>query len=214
MKTLKGLLIIICSVMLLAPSAQAQDNGYMPSMVVKTNPLAALGGPFWVTIIPITGEYKVLFEMRTLPKQSVTLGASFLGPSLLINLDEITSEGTDISGINTSGFRGQLFYKFYIGRNTEAPEGFYLGPHFSYAMATIVNKDNEADKLGGTKLNINGVFGYQIITDGGFALDIFTGLGLRKLGFTAEGDSGDIFDFVEDKMSPGVVFGINFGFAF
>jgi len=184
-------------------------------MVVKTNPLAALGGPFWVVIVPLTGEYKALFEIKTLPKQSLTVGASFLGPSLILNLDEITSEGEDISGINTAGFRAQLWYKFYIGRNKEAPEGFYLGPHVSYASANITSKDVDSDKLGMAKLNFNAVIGYQLITNGGFALDIFTGLGMKNLAYSAEGESGEILDFeMDDKFSPSVVLGLNFGFAF
>ncbi len=121
MKKLKGLLIIVCAVLLLAPGTQlqAQDSDYTPTMVLKTNPMAALGGPFWVLIIPLTGEYKALFEIKTLPKQSVTIGASFLGPSLLLNMDDITSEGESLSGINTAGFRAQLWDKFYIGRDKE-----------------------------------------------------------------------------------------------
>ncbi|MDX2413835.1 MAG: hypothetical protein QNK33_01470 [Bacteroidales bacterium] len=215
MKKLFGLLIIISAFMLLAPTAQAQESDYAPTMVIKTNPLAALGGPFWVVIIPLTGEYKALFEIKTLAKQSVTIGASFLGPSLLLNMDEITTEGEDISGINTAGFRAQLWYKFYIGRDKEAPEGFYLGPHISYATANLTSKDVTSDKLSMVKLNVNAVIGYQLITSGGFAFDVFTGLGLKNLGFTAEGDSGDILDFeMDDKFTPSVVLGINFGFAF
>ena len=37
---------------------------------IKTNPLSALGGPFWVVIVPITGEYKVLFETKVSNKSS------------------------------------------------------------------------------------------------------------------------------------------------
>lgn len=215
MKRLKSILFIICAIMILAPSGiQAQDGGDMPGMVIKTNPLAALGGPFWVTIVPLTGEYKVLFEKRTNEKQSVMVGASFLGPSLILNLDEITSEGEDISGINTAGFRAQIWYKFYLG-NTSAPEGFYLGPHVSYAAASLVNKDNTSDKLKMSKLNINAVIGYQLIAGNGFALDIYTGLGGRNIGFTAEGDSEEVLDFeMDNKFSASVTFGINFGYAF
>lgn len=215
MKKLKSILIIICAVMLMAPSVQAQDGDFSPTMVVKTNPLAALGGPMWLAILPLTGEYKALFEIKTAPKQAVTIGASFLGPSLLINLDQLSVDEDGISNLNTSGFRGQLWYKFYIGRDTEAPKGFYVGPHVSYASASLVINDNDADKLGIQKINFNGVIGYQIITSGGFALDIYTGLGAKNIKYNVGGDSGDIIDAeLEDKFTPAVTFGLNFGYAF
>ncbi|MEZ5001200.1 MAG: hypothetical protein R2744_10245 [Bacteroidales bacterium] len=214
MKKLKGLLIIIIALVLVTPAVQSQESSFNPKMVIKTNPLSALGGPFWVTIVPITGEYKILFEIKTLPKQSFTLGASYLGPSLLLNLDEITNEGSEVSGIKTSGFKVQGMYKFFISRNTEAPEGFYVGPHGSYATASLTSKDNTADKIIATKINFDGVIGYQMITDGGFALDLYTGLGFKNRTWKYEGTSSDTFDFGDDKSSPTVAFGFNFGYAF
>ncbi len=215
MKGFRKVLLMIIIVMLGVSSTMAQGENNSHRFVIKTNPLAALGGPFWVTIIPITGEYKVLFEARTLPKQSITLGASYLGPSLLLNLDELTNEGEDVSGINTSGFRGQLMYKFFLSRDSEAPEGLYVGPHFSYAAASISSKDNTSDKIDMMKMNFNGVIGYQMITNGGFALDIFTGLGLKSRKWTASGDSEEIFDVpFQNKATASVAFGFSFGYAF
>jgi hypothetical protein len=215
MKKLRNILIIISALLILVPAARAQDSDYTPRMVLKTNPLAALGGPMYITILPITGEYKVLFELKTTAKQSVTLGASFLGPSLLINLDQLAVDDDGISQLNTSGFRGQLWYKFYIGRDTEAPKGFYVGPHFSFASANLIVNDVDENKLGIQKINFNGVIGYQIISDGGFALDIFTGLGVKNIKYTIEGDTDEIIDAeFDDKFTPGVVFGLNFGYAF
>jgi len=193
--------------------AQTGDNSHR--FVIKTNPLAALGGPFWVTIVPVTGEYKVLFEARTMPKQSITLGASYLGPSLLLNLDELTNEGEEVSGVKTSGFRGQLMYKFFLSRDTEAPEGLYVGPHFSYASASIASKDNTSNKINMMKMNFNGIIGYQLITSGGFALDVFTGLGVKSSKWTPEGDSEEIFDVpFQNKAAASVAFGFSFGYAF
>jgi len=215
MKGLRNILLMIIIVLLGASSTMAQEGNTQQRFVIKTNPLAALGGPFWVAFIPITGEYKLLFEAKTLPKQSVTLGASYIGPSLLLNLDELTSEGEDVSGISTAGFRGQLIYKFFLSRDTEAPEGLYVGPHFSYASATITSKDNSDDKVDMMKMNLNGIIGYQLISSGGFALDIFTGLGVKSRKWTTSGDSEDIFDLsYNDKASASVAFGFSFGYAF
>lgn len=215
MKGIRKVTVMIIVIMLGLSSAMAQTGDNSHRFVIKTNPLAALGGPFWVTIVPITGEYKILFEAKTMPKQSVTLGASYLGPSLLLNLDELTNEGEEVSGINTSGFRGQLMYKFFLSRDTEAPEGLYVGPHFSYAAASISSKDDSTNRINMTKLNFNGVIGYQLITNGGFALDIFTGLGVKSSKWTGEGESEEIFDVpFQDRASASVAFGLSFGYAF
>ncbi|MEA1886659.1 MAG: hypothetical protein U9N72_05570 [Bacteroidota bacterium] len=215
MKGIRNILLMIIIVLLGSTATMAQEGNTEHRFVIKTNPLAALGGPFWVTIVPVTGEYKVLFEAKTLPKQSVTLGASYLGPSLLLNLDELTSEGENVSGIKTSGFRGQLMYKFFLSRDTEAPEGLYVGPHFSYASASIASKDNTDNKIDMMKMNVNGIIGYQLITSGGFALDVFTGLGLKSSKWTPEGNSEEVFDVpFESKASASVAFGFSFGYAF
>lgn len=215
MKRLRRILLMIIIAMLGVSSIMAQTENDSYRFVIKTNPLAALGGPFWVTIIPVTGEYKVLFEARTMPKQSITLGTSYLGPSLLLNLDELTNEGEQVSGVKTSGFRGQLIYKFFLSRDTEAPEGLYVGPHFSYASASIASKDNTANRVNMMKMNFNGLIGYQLISSGGFALDIFTGLGVKSSKWTPEGDSEEVFDITfQDKASASVAFGFSFGYAF
>lgn len=182
---------------------------------IKTNPLSALGGPFWLVIVPLTGEYKALFETAVSAKSSVQLGVGFIGPSVLINLDDITSEEeeSEISGVKTSGFRFQGWYKYFLSRDLSAPEGFYVGPHVSFASANIKNKSDELQKIGATKLNINGVFGYQLITSGGFTLDIFTGIGFVSRKWEITGSDWDT-DTFEDKASVNVPFGMSFGYAF
>jgi len=182
---------------------------------IKTNPLSALGGPFWVTIIPVTGEYKVLFEAAVTKKSSIQVGAGILGPSILINLDELTKSGDTISGLKTSGFRIQGMYKYFISRDLSAPAGFYIGPHISYASAKIKSKDKPADNIAATKLNINAVIGYQMITSGGFTMDIYTGMGYLSREFTVSGTntSFDMGSF-KTKKRVSIPFGFSFGYAF
>ena len=174
---------------------------------VKTNPLAALWGP-----IPLTGEYKIWFETTTFGKQSLQLGASYLGPSLLINVVEITDT---VAPISINGFRAQFMYKFFLTSGGNGPEGFYLAPNVSYASAKLKNKENTNDTIKGTKLNLNGLIGYQLITSGGFALDIYTGFGYKMRDYTFNLDNSEL-DIPElretDKMT--VLFGIAFGYAF
>ena len=215
MKKLTIIMLLILTTGFFAPYTSAQENSYSPKMVIKTNPLSALGGPFWVIIVPVTGEYRALVEIKTTAKQSVTIGGSYLGPSLLLNLDNITSDTSNLTGIKTSGYRIQAAYKFYITRTTEAPNGFYVGPHFSYAAARIQSRDNPDDQIGAIKMNFEGIIGYQLIAKSGFALDIYTGLGLKYRNWMFEGNSLDIFDIAAvNTFVPGVAFGFNFGFAF
>jgi hypothetical protein len=165
--------------------------------------------------VPLTGEYKILFETVVSQKTSLQIGAGYIGPSVLLNLDDLSSEEGEITGIKTSGFRGQAMFKFFISRDLSAPEGFYLGPHFSYATAELKNKTDETEKLKGTKLNINGVFGYQLITSGGFTLDVFTGMGFVSRKWEISGENWDEEqDGFTDKASINVPFGFTFGYAF
>ena len=215
MKKCIYILIIGFSFLFIAPHVSAQDTSAEKDFkfTIKTNPLAALGGPFWVLIVPITGEYKVLFEAKISDKSSLQLGAGYLGPSLLINLDDLSSEPGEINAIKTSGFRGQLMYKQFLSRDLSAPEGFYLGPHLSYATATIKNKDNPDDNIGATKLNINAVIGYQMITSGGFTLDVFTGMGFVSKKWDISGSTFDVEEF-SNKNTVNIPFGLSFGYAF
>ena len=213
MKNVIKVLFVVAALLLLAKPAEAQESSDF-KFTVKTNPLTAMGGPFWVVIVPITGEYKVQFEVATTQKQSLQVGLSYIGPSLLLNLDEITSEGGSVSGINTAGFRVTGMYKFYVSRDLSAPEGFYLSPYFSYASAKIESKDDPSDYVQGKKMNFAGVFGYQMITSGGFTLDLFLGLGIVDRNWDYSGTAGDDFDLGASKTSATVPFGFSFGFAF
>ena len=206
-KILSGLILIM--VIVCQPLNLRAQEGKDYRFTIKTNPMAALGGPIFIVFIPITGEYKVLFEARTFEKQSLEVGASYLGPSLLLNLDEIADS---TSNIKTSGFRIQAAYKIFLTQ-TSAPNGFFVGPHISYATATIKNKDNPADYIDATKINFNIIFGYQLITSGGFTLNIYTGLGYKLRDYDIPTDSDFDFDTI-NKSAPSVPFGVSFGFAF
>jgi hypothetical protein len=213
MKRLSALALTFIMILVLTIPLRAQESGNF-RMTVKTNPLSALGGPFWILIVPVTGEYKVLYEIKTSEKTSFQAGVSYIGPSLLLNLDELTSEGEDISGIKTSGVKLQGMFKYFLSSDLSAPEGFYVGPHASFATAKIKSVDDPADYVTGTKINVNGVIGYQMITSGGFALDIFTGIGFVSRKYTASGDGGEIFDLGGNKSSINVPLGFSFGIAF
>jgi hypothetical protein len=215
MKKLTYVLIIGFATLIIGTRGYSQDAANQKDFkfTVKTNPLSALGGPLWVTIIPITAEYKVLFEAQTTKKQSIQIGLGYLGSSPLVasigDLDGDTS-------IFSTGFHGQLWYKFFL-TSDNAPGGFYIGPHVSYASAKLKNSIEKDNYFKATKLNINVVFGYQIISKGGFALDIYTGLGFKnkKYDLSSIGGSTTLSDLeLDNKSGVSVPFAFSFGYAF
>ncbi|HNR42525.1 MAG TPA: hypothetical protein PKL65_09850 [Bacteroidales bacterium] len=217
MKDLKVFLIPVLILLFTANnlSAQKSEGEKDFRFTIKTNPLSALGGPFWVIVVPLTGEYKAFFEAKVSEKTSIQVGAGYIGPSVLLNLDKITSqdESEGIQGIKTGGFRVQGMFKYFLSRDLSAPEGFYIGPHASYASVEIKNKQNDVEKIKASKLNLNGIFGYQLITSGGFALDVYTGLGFVSRNWDLQGSDWDE-DVFKNRIGVNVPFGFTFGYAF
>jgi hypothetical protein len=218
MKRTSYLLIIGLILLIGGPKSFAQETsaGKDFKFTVKVNPLQALGGPFWIAIIPITGEYKIVGEYAFTKKMSFQVGGSYIGPSVLLNLDKIsTGDSSKVEGIKTSGFKFTGMYKYFLSRDLSAPEGFYVGPHFSFAKAKIESKDDPGNSVGMQKININFCIGYQLITSGGFTLDVFTGMGYVSRTWTYENDEArSTFDLGKNKSSVGIPFGFSFGYAF
>lgn len=214
MKKTIVLLIVGLALILMAPSGYSQDASAKDyRFTIKTNPLSALGGPIYVIVVPITSEYKLNFEARTFEKQSVQVSGAFLGSSPLISA--IGSLDTDTS-IISRGLRVQLWYKFFL-TDEKAPNGFYVGPHFSYASAKVMNSEIRDKYVAATKLQAHVALGYQLITKGGFALDIFTGIGIKNKTYDFSNQGTD--DFWEDfkfnnKFTVSIPFGFSFGYAF
>ena len=67
-------------------------------------------------------------------------------------------------------------------------------------------------------MNINGLVGYQLITSGNFALDIFSGLGFKSNSADIVANTGDDFDDLNENLplgtGPKFTLGFNFGLAF
>jgi hypothetical protein len=195
--------------------AQGSESDKDFRFTVKTNPLSVLGGPLYAWIVPLTNEYKVYFEAQTMSKQSVQIGLGYLGTSPLIrtflDIAETQTDTTLISG----GFHGQLWYKFFL-TGDDAPAGFYIGPHFSYAWAKMKNSHDNSQYLVASKMNIHVALGYQVISKGGFALDIYSGFGVKNKSFeTPEGDIEWLDDLnLINKFTVSVPFGFTFGYAF
>jgi hypothetical protein len=79
------------------------------------------------------------------------------------------------------------------------------------------NSYNDDEYITAGKLKIHIALGYQIISQGGFALDIFTGVGIKNKTFDSPGSEMD--DFLGDlkltnKFTVSVPLGLTFGYAF
>jgi len=216
MKKFTCILIVGFAFLMIASPVLAQDTGTTKDIrfTIKTNPLSALGGPLFVLwVVPLTAEYKVYFEAKTSASQSVQIGLGYLGSSPLVaSMGDLGGDTT----ISSNGIHAQLWYKFFL-TGDRAPAGFYIGPHFSYATAKLKNNKNPDEFFKASKLNINVAFGYQIITKGGFALDVYTGLGLKNKKFdTSSLTMNQTFSDwkLNSKTTIGVPFGFSFGYAF
>ena len=219
MKKLAFLFVIGLVMMVSVNRTSAQDTSTDKDyrFTVKTNPLSVMGGPLYALwIIPLTNEYKVSFEAQTFSKQSIQIGLGYLGTSPLITTMQNMAETDNDTTVTSGGFHGQLWYKFFL-TGDDAPAGFYIGPHFSYAWAKMKSSIDESQYLTASKMNINLLLGYQVITKGGFALDIYTGFGLKSKAYETPG--GDMENWLDDlnlinKFTVSVPFGLTFGYAF
>ena len=219
MKTSKYLLIVGLLLLLTGSVGLAQGGTSTTSakdykFTVKINPLAALGGPFWVLVVPVTGEYKAMFEAKVAKQMSFQLGVSYIGPSGLLNLDKIATDSSDIAGLHTSGFKVSGMLKYFLSRDLPAPKGFYLAPQVSYAKAKIADKNNSANYVGAQKLCVNACIGYQLITSGGFCLDIFTGMGFVSRKWDYQGKTSTDLDLGKNRNGVNIPLGLRFGYAF
>jgi hypothetical protein len=217
----KAIFAIIAVLLVLTSGNQAYSQGSSETgdfrFTIKTNPLSILGGPLYALwIVPLTNEYKLSFEAQTFAKQSVQIGAGFLGTSPLIQAVMDAADSDTDTTVKSRGFHGQLWYKFFL-TDDDAPRGFYVGPHVSYAWAKMKNSYNDDEYITAGKLKIHIALGYQIISQGGFALDIFTGVGIKNKTFDSPGSEMD--DFLGDlkltnKFTVSVPLGLTFGYAF
>jgi len=174
--------------------------------VIKTNLLPIAWGP-----IPFTGEYRLVGEAAIAPKQSVQLALSYLGPSAILNASSIQDTAGNNVGVTISGYRIQATYKFFLTKS-EAPKGFYVGPHISFASAKLYDKNNKNNFVKADYFNAVAMLGYQVIADNGFAFDFFTGVGYKSNSITAQGNlKTSKFTFPNNMK---VYFGFNMGMAF
>ena len=122
-----------------------------------------------------------------------------------------------------TGYRIQLSYKYFFDLgygHDKAPEGFYVGPHFSYSHARITTKylNTKDDYISATHINYDFIAGYQVILRCGIAFDVYMGGGYKDNEwheyFNRTTSPLDEDDFVVMPGNLKMIFGVNVGYAF
>ncbi len=152
--------------------------------IVKTNPFI----PLWGTI-PFTAEYRIVYEGVIAKNQTVLMSFSYLGksPFIAVMENQFPANGNISPSFLIKGFRLQAAHRIYLAKLNEnmgyypyAPEGFYIGPHISYATANFGEKSTFAyNYITFNQFNFVLMTGLQTFIDQ-FAIDVFFGLGYKK----------------------------------
>jgi hypothetical protein len=229
----KYLLIIIITFIAFSGFSQNSENPEVDSVLInklkhskpvsyilKTNFL-----PMLYSRLPLTSEYRLLGEFALSSKQSICIGGSYLGKTILLNI--VYPPRTVGPGVYIQGYRFQAAYKYYLVQKIFTPMGLYLSPHFSYYSANYsyepMTSYTDYEKL--TNFTAQFHFGAQILIKNKAAFDFFHGIGYNKYTYTQydfdnktkrtiskdPGEFGGIFN-----LSPVsyVLLGFNFGLAF
>lgn len=149
------------------------------SYIIKTNLLPAI-----YSKLPLSAEYRLLGEFAITPKQSLSVGASYIGKTFLYDL--ITTANGSGQAIYIYGYRIQLGYKYYLIQKKMRPSGLFLSPHLSYYSAEYYYEPKgpnvDYDKL--TNYTAHLFFGAQIILKDIATFEFFSGLGYSKYTYT------------------------------
>lgn len=152
--------------------------------VIKASPI-----PFFVGQIPICGEIRITYERVIAPQHSLLVGASYNYPNIfLLVMSAVADTGVGFKDYSFRGGRGIIGYRFYPLRGKTAPEGFYVGPYFSYNFVKVKEKGGNDDYYTINYANASIVAGYQIHMSKGVHMDFMGGLGYRY-NFIVEYDS-------------------------
>jgi len=126
------------------------------------------------------------------------------------------SNTTDADLVSYDGFRLEVLYKYFIGKEAKLYNGFYFAPNVMYKSATFsyVDPDNYLlDKKGSAQSFMAGFnIGYQFPVGDMISIDAYIGESLMR----SSGDYELIADRLGDtyKNSIGFQGGISFGIGF
>lgn len=182
---------------------------------VKTNLLPV----FWASI-PYTSEFRIVQEVPVSLFQSSQIGFSFIRKSIFLTMTENSARQGNEPRIKVNGFRIQYSHRFFYKKNDYAPHGPYIGPHISYTTAKFATKYSMQydNYLQATHFNVNLMAGFQAISDDGFVIDVFAGIGYKKNHWEAHNSKGiatiDLTDIPYYSSPFKISAGFNLGWAF
>lgn len=190
-------------------------NAPRVNRLLKTNLLPIICGPIWY----YTSEYRLVYENAIARKQSVQIGASYLGKSMIQSrIEESDTAFTNYDlHYKIYGFRFQAAYRFYPFSKGE-PKGFYISPMVSYSSAKITTEYwQQLDQyIKIVHVNYNLLGGVQFAPGDAVCIDLFWGLGYKQndwLEKTAKGTFPVEEEYIPDteKLHIKFTFGFNFG---
>ncbi|GAB4296554.1 MAG: hypothetical protein Kow0068_20990 [Marinilabiliales bacterium] len=216
------IIFIIFSCFLVGYSQNTEDkivyDGYRYTL--KTAPFAPLIGPIF-----ITAEYRFIYEPVLSDNQTFQIGVSLLGKNFILKNMEETDSAMKANNFHfyVTGYRIQLWYKYFIDLgygHDKAPEGFYIGPLFSYSNARFTTKylNSRDDYIAATYINYNIIAGYQVILRNRICFDSYIGFGYKDnewheyFNRTKSPINEDEYVLIPGNLK--LVFGINVGYSF
>ena len=190
--------------------------------MIKSNPLPIIMGQ-----IPISSEYRIVYETALAHNKSLMLGVSYLGPNVF--LLSLLYEPDEVKNIIITGVRGQIAHKFYLieegySTNNRYPQGYYLAPHVSYSNVKFTYKfaNTYNYNIRFKYFNLSMLMGYQFVYREYLVIDAFFGLGFRYNIIEANAANqsniynADLFPWDDDSilryLKP--TLGFNFGYVF
>jgi len=108
--------------------------------------------------------------------------------------------GFEIDNDDFTGFQLGVEGRFYISKDSVAPDGIYAGPYVNYTNLSLDDEDV-------TLFAVGGEFGHQWIYDSGFVLDLNIGGGVTSV----NSDDNEVEDDVATFL-PKFTFAIGYNF--
>jgi hypothetical protein len=219
---------LLLSTPLLAQAPVEEAKPAPPKNLLKIAPLGWIHGQ-----LPFTTESRIGYERVVGRRSSLGGSYSYLGTNYPFSfigsfaLSAAISSAITLSGhpaavwtdakVRTQGHRYQLQYRYYFTQKLQAPEGFYLAPHFSYASADYRVSFPDFDTsflITQTNRNYNLLVGYQNVLGRHFVIDVFTGLGYRDKDTRIYDGNGTYLTTMPKGTSVKLSSGMNLGWAF
>ncbi len=157
--------------------------------------------PVFLGQIPLCGELRLTYERMIAYNHSLTLGASYNFPNLLLFVmpAAINPKQATLSKYSMRGARFIFGYRYYPLK-AAAPKGFFFGPYFSYNFVKIQERHGNGSFAIINYANASLICGYQAKLSKHLFFEFFGGLGYKRNfevdydAFTKQKSTGDLYN--------------------